>query len=175
MILTALCSMLMAQAASAATIQVLVPNGGERWMEGNSYRIRWKSTDVEKVRISISVGDTELATAGPIAARNGLYQWMIPRGLVTSAGANTGVNQMTVTITDADPAMSDISDTNDRPFSVVRAQAAPPPAPSPSQEPSTSTNTGLPQSGQGTIMVILVAVLGGLITLMVATKRQKAL
>ena len=173
-LLAMLCSMLTAQAASAATIQVLVPNGGERWMEGSSYRVRWKSTDVQKVNISFAVGGKDLGAVGPIAAKNGLYQWSIPRGFVTNFGANAGVNQMTVLIEDADPAMSDISDKNDRPFSVVRA-SAPPPAPPSSQEPTTSTNTGLPQSGQATTMAVLIAVLGALITLMVATKRQRAL
>ena len=174
-LLSAFCSMMFVQAASAATINVTSPNGGERWIEGGSYRIRWESTDVQKVTISLTMGGKDLGTIATVAAKNGLYYWTIPRGFVSDIGNNAGNNTMQVVVTDADPAMSDVFDNSDRNFSVVKALPPAPTSPPPSQQPPASGNTGLPQSGQATTAAILIAVLGGLITMRIATRKQKAL
>jgi hypothetical protein len=69
-------------------IRVLSPNGGETWVLGESYEIRWESTeDINDVRIAlnnkiISSYEYEITKSSP---NNGIFKWVIPQDLSTPA------------------------------------------------------------------------------------------
>jgi hypothetical protein len=69
-------------------IRVLSPNGGERWIAGNTYEIKWESRGIEKVYISI----TDMSTpqkyvrlirglGEEVEASKGSFYWSIPKNI----------------------------------------------------------------------------------------------
>lgn len=60
-------------------VQLLTPNGGERWRVGSLHRIRWHSAEIDSVRIEFSPdagGSWEEIARVP--ARDGEWQWLTP-------------------------------------------------------------------------------------------------
>lgn len=73
---------------SSPLITVISPNGGESLTMGNTYRIKWNSTDVDYVSISLTDNDlvgrpnvgsgASMTIVGPISASSGFYDWPVP-------------------------------------------------------------------------------------------------
>ncbi len=65
------------------SITVVSPNGGEKWIIGQTYQIKWSSKNVNHVRIYIEddtiagSGSTNYIYNGAIPAQNGYYDWTI--------------------------------------------------------------------------------------------------
>ena len=60
-------------------VKVLVPNGGEKWKVGETYEIKWESSNVEKVDIELFAAGAKKATiATQVSAAEGVYKWTIP-------------------------------------------------------------------------------------------------
>lgn len=70
------------------SITIISPNGGEKWIEGNTYEITWKANGVEKVVIELidysCSSETPLIIATNILASQGSYSWKIPANLFES-------------------------------------------------------------------------------------------
>jgi len=65
-------------------ITVLSPNGGEKWVIGNTYNITWSSKGVERVYINLLDSNGAQAwVAGGIGASLGKYAWTIPSNIQT--------------------------------------------------------------------------------------------
>jgi len=65
-------------------ITVISPNGGENWVVGNTYDIKWDSRGIEKVRITLEVGFQQtIPTPIPVLivddypANLGKYSWVV--------------------------------------------------------------------------------------------------
>ena len=104
------CSLLLAIAGCQSSknnnpyIKLISPNGGEVWIEGNTYEISWESTDVGKVIISVAMGGKDLGTLSDenekIDAKSGKFVWTIPRHYVSGFGIAQS-NKMKIMIRDA--------------------------------------------------------------------------
>ena len=122
--------------SSAASIKVLSPNGGEVWHRGETHRILWESTNLDKVDILIYVEDpnnqfgsgainyitlNEESVLASNSASKGEYDWNIPQYST----------QLPPFTTSEDPTLkyhilvrgidsnSGISDSSDSPFSIL--------------------------------------------------------
>ncbi len=62
------------------SITVLSPNGGERWVTGQTYDITWESTGIEKINIWLNAKDntTESIDIAILDASLGKYSYAIP-------------------------------------------------------------------------------------------------
>jgi len=81
--------------ASEKSVTVISPNGGEKWMIGNTYDITWESVGVEEIDILLRSYDADYQVlpiqpyqdvfVHGIEAKNGSYTWYIPtdKGLET--------------------------------------------------------------------------------------------
>lgn len=68
-------------------ITVISPNGGEEWIEGQTYDIRWRASGVEQVNIAAATGGKDLGhIAFEVDAEAGEYAWTIPQGFVSDFG-----------------------------------------------------------------------------------------
>lgn len=75
-------------ATTTPSITVISPNGGERWVIGNTYEIKWTATGVEKVIIYLydyagAVGTRALVY--DVLASNGKYSWTISSEITLSS------------------------------------------------------------------------------------------
>jgi len=65
-------------------ITVVSPNGGEEWIVGNTYDIKWSSTGVDNVDIEVAFFDSQKnhvggqVIASNVDAKQGSYSWTIP-------------------------------------------------------------------------------------------------
>jgi len=66
-------------------IKVLSPNGGEKWIAGNTYQIKWESSGVDRVGIDLRVYDERGNLLGKpyvivddVEAKIGVYNWNVP-------------------------------------------------------------------------------------------------
>jgi len=75
-------------------IEVLSPNGGEVWIEGQTYEITWKSFDIDEVWIGLQMGGKDRGHLGAkqIDAKSGKLTWTIPIGFVTGFGISKSDN-----------------------------------------------------------------------------------
>jgi len=106
-------------------IEVLSPNGGEQWKEGEAYSIVWASSGVARVDLTAASGGRDLGLiASALEATSGQYTWVIPSGLISDFGS---VKADTMRLRVADHASPALYDENDSPFSVLvpRIQLAP--------------------------------------------------
>ena len=75
----------------APWIDIISPNGGEKWAQGSVQSIRWASGKVEKVKIIFSFDDG--ATWGEIGsdvdASGGSYSWTVPGKISTISTIST--------------------------------------------------------------------------------------
>jgi len=87
-------------AASAATITVTSPNGGEQWQKGNAYQITWSSVNLMGKSVKISLYKSGLTVPvldniGTAYALTGSYIWTVPTTL------NTGTDYKIAVIYDS--------------------------------------------------------------------------
>ncbi len=92
------------QITSAATIALLAPNGGETWYTGNSQNITWSSSGLTgtvtlKLNRSYPAGAWETLFAG--TPNDGSQAWTV--------SGNTGANMRVQVVSDAQPAVNDVS------------------------------------------------------------------
>jgi hypothetical protein len=63
------------------TITVTSPNGGENWLAGGEYEIRWTSTNIERILIQYTLdGGANWQDIDEVVS-NGLYNWTIPKNI----------------------------------------------------------------------------------------------
>jgi hypothetical protein len=76
--------------------QLLAPNGGELWVEGEDRMIRWQAPeDVVTVRLEVSLdGGSSWSLIDTVAATPGEYEWIVPRV------ADSVVTQAIIKVTD---------------------------------------------------------------------------
>ena len=55
-----------------------VPNGGEKWEQGNTYSITWSDNIEENVKIELYKGGTRSSTIASSTESDGEYEWTIP-------------------------------------------------------------------------------------------------
>ncbi|MBI9072567.1 MAG: hypothetical protein JEY94_13275 [Melioribacteraceae bacterium] len=60
------------------SIEVTSPNGGEDWLTGETYEIRWISFNIEKVNIHYTLDNHNWISIANTISSNGLYNWNIP-------------------------------------------------------------------------------------------------
>ncbi len=98
-------------------IEVLSPNGGEMWIEGQTYEITWKSLGVDEVWIGLQMGGKDKGHLGEkrIDAKSGKFTWTIPIGFVTGFGISKSDN-MRLHIYDAQH--NHIHDASDNNFTI---------------------------------------------------------
>ncbi|HUW71723.1 MAG TPA: peptidoglycan-binding protein [Candidatus Humimicrobiaceae bacterium] len=71
-------------ATTTPSITVLSPNGGEQWVQGNTYDITWTSSGVEKIYMNLVYSNGASAwVAGGIEASLGKYAWTISSNIPT--------------------------------------------------------------------------------------------
>jgi hypothetical protein len=108
-----------------AYVEVIAPNGGEVWAEGETHEIHWKAEGVVEVQIAVAVGGKDkghLGTGSPIDAQQGRFVWTIPQGFVTGFGVSKASN-VRVMIYDAHH--REIYDISDGSFTIVGARPSP--------------------------------------------------
>ena len=107
------------------SIEVISPNGGEQWLEGNTYDIIWASSGVDKVAIAVATGGKDLGIiASAVDAGTGQYSWGIAPGLISNFGVVKSDSMRLRIFDSSDPTLYD---ENDGPFTVMvpRIQFAP--------------------------------------------------
>lgn len=63
-------------------ITVISPNGGENWLLGNTYEIRWNGDIIENVKIEFSInGGATWEVIRESVPNNNLYNWTLPSTL----------------------------------------------------------------------------------------------
>ena len=107
-----------------AYVEVIAPNGGEVWAEGETHEIRWKSEGVAEVQIAVAVGEKDkghLGSGSPIDAQQGRFAWTIPQGFVTGFGVSKASN---VRVMIYDARHREIYDISDGSFTIVGARSS---------------------------------------------------
>mgnify|MGYP006299866167 CR=1 FL=1 len=98
------------------TLELMHPNGNEAWIEGETYKMRWRSTGVDTINIAVAAGGKDLGhVAFDVDAETGEYEWTIPQGFISDFGASAS-DAMRIRIYDPDNAA--VSDENDAPFTL---------------------------------------------------------
>jgi photosystem II stability/assembly factor-like uncharacterized protein len=59
------------------SLNLLAPNGGEKWYVGNSYSIAWSSSQITQVKLELNSGSGWTTLASSIPAINGSYYWNV--------------------------------------------------------------------------------------------------
>ncbi|MDO8424603.1 MAG: Psg1 family protein [bacterium] len=65
----------------APSITVLSPNGGEKWIQGQTYNVTWKSSGIDKIDISLDdyrAGPSDVMRVTNISASLGSYSLTLP-------------------------------------------------------------------------------------------------
>lgn len=101
------------------SINILSPNGGEVWIEGNTYNITWDSSGIEKVDLAVACGGKAWNIAFGVDAKSGVYSWKIPDGLISGFGIPKS-DDMKVRI--YDEKNSSIYDENDNYFTIIAVE-----------------------------------------------------
>jgi hypothetical protein len=100
----------------APRITLITPNGGETWVEGETYRLQWRSSGVKQVNIAAAAGGKDLGhIATEVKADAGAYTWTIPKGFVSDFEPS-GSDAMRIRVYAADNA--EVYDENDAPFTI---------------------------------------------------------
>ncbi|UCD29283.1 MAG: right-handed parallel beta-helix repeat-containing protein [Planctomycetota bacterium] len=89
-------------------LQLLTPNGGERWIAGKTYTISWSYTgsiSLVVIEYSLDLGVTWTSVGPPVPSDSGGYDWRIPA---------ISTNQCLIRISSAEN--PNISDTSDEAF-----------------------------------------------------------
>lgn len=86
--------------AIVPSVTVLQPNGGEVWIKGRTYQIRWQSiTPVNAGNVEIALFNALSSSTVPIIIAPsipdfGVYNWTIPRNMVTGRRFKIRVRQL---------------------------------------------------------------------------------
>ncbi|MFP3896878.1 MAG: hypothetical protein ACLFV5_08625 [Anaerolineales bacterium] len=98
-------------------IRVISPNGGERWLEGETVAIVWRAPDVDRVDIAAALGGKDRGfIVTDVPASEGRYTWTIPTGFVSDFGI---AESNAVRIRVSDSMNPNIYDENDAPFTIA--------------------------------------------------------
>jgi hypothetical protein len=97
-----------------ATLTVLSPNGGRKWLRGTRYKITWSSTgDIgANLQLDLYRNGTKSRTIQSSTANDGIQKWTVPADLETGGGYKVRVSSI------SNP---DISDESDSTFKVRAA------------------------------------------------------
>jgi len=101
-------------------ITVISPNGGEEWIEGNTYKIKWESDGVDKVNIEYGNGKSWFIVRD-YPADAGEYSWT-PTGIIDHYEGffyPDELNEVDIKILIFDAESSGVSDFSDNHFSIV--------------------------------------------------------
>jgi len=60
---------------------VVTPNGGENWLTGQKYEIRWTAANVQNVKIEYTLDNTNWISITDNAVSNGSYNWRVPSNI----------------------------------------------------------------------------------------------
>ncbi len=96
-------------AATTSSIQVTSPNGGEKWVIGETYKIKWTSAGINKVWIKYSDGSGNAFLISSLSNNPGYFSWTIPSTL-------TPGNTYKIEVVDPETTILDWSDSY---FSIV--------------------------------------------------------
>ena len=66
-----------ATVSSVPSINVISPNGGEQWVFGNTYDIKWTSNGVDTVNIELEMPSGGIGLASNIPASLGKFSWKV--------------------------------------------------------------------------------------------------
>lgn len=110
------------------SITVISPNGGEKWVQGKTYPIRWESDGVEEVDIYLLTYDAQgnyvaMTTGGsyPIASNvnseNGSYSWFISTEV---AFEDFAYHKVSIVAKDVEIGEIHLSDMSDNYFSITK-------------------------------------------------------
>jgi hypothetical protein len=99
------------------SLELLSPNGGEQWVEGETYAITWVASGLGGVDIAVATGGKDLGiVASAVPAGQGHIAWPIPSGLVSNFGmASSGAMRLRI----SDSSDHTFYDENDNPFTVM--------------------------------------------------------
>jgi len=101
------------------SITVTSPNGGEKWVVGETYYISWDSKGVERVAIELrQAGEVASVQIAYLEDNPGIYSWKVshPHDVTTMLN----LEKLRVFIFDRDT--TGISDTSDADFSIISAE-----------------------------------------------------
>jgi hypothetical protein len=103
--------------APESPIRVSSPNGGERWLEGETHDIVWRAPNVHRVNIGVALGGKDRGfIATDLPASEGRHTWTIPTGFVSDFRiAESNAVRLRVS-SSANPS---IHDENDAPFTIA--------------------------------------------------------
>src|SRR3989344_1213979 len=106
---------------AAASIQVVSPNGGEKWEVGQTYAIKWYSSDVDRVSINLYKGGQFVKNLNSYNTTNwGVLEWTLYLALVPG-------DDYKIKILSVDN--NAIADESDAVFSIVPSTLSKPTAP----------------------------------------------
>jgi len=102
------------------SITVISPNGGEKWVVGQTYNITWQFTgNIKRIGIALrQVGEVETAWSVDFKNNLGSYSWTIPQNILSTI-ANVGLNSSQLVIFIFDRDNTGISDLSNNYFSIV--------------------------------------------------------
>lgn len=116
--------------AQQPSITVISPNGGEKWVWGNTYNITWRQTRLDKVDIQLEkwAGDNgQIYAGGPltltiaeVSASVGQYSWRVSDLAAADVVSPGNYYKIRIVKTgDASPYSQQIADSSDNYFSIV--------------------------------------------------------
>ncbi len=110
--------------SAVSPIAVLSPNGGEKWEIGNTYDITWKSSEVERINISVldySIPDTCIITKSGEAVLTEREKFSIKVGgdCTSSIG-----NKFKISLSGLTKDGARVTDESDNYFSIVKEETA---------------------------------------------------
>lgn len=99
------------------SITLLTPNGGEFWLTGRTYEIRWTSVNVAKVKLEYTLNDgVGWNTIAENVTNGGFYNWTLPN----SVAFNSELCKVKVSeYNQANPNLSGAFDESDNTFSIL--------------------------------------------------------
>lgn len=106
--------------ASAPSITIISPNGGEEWIEGETYKIRWQSSGVEKVNIEYGNGKSWFIERD-FPAEIGEFSWT-PEGIISQYEGFVypqDLTEVNIKIGIWDAQNVDIFDKSDNDFTII--------------------------------------------------------
>jgi len=105
-------------ALAAPTVSITSPNGGETLTVGQTYRITWSSTNVDKVALGYSSCSSCLAWIANTIPNNGSYDWTV--------NVNSASTKFKIYILAYQTGTGSASDYSDADFTVTSGSVAPP-------------------------------------------------
>ncbi len=69
---------------AATSLQLVSPNGGEKWYVGSFHSITWTSSQISNVKLELNTGSGWNIIAASIPAVNGSYFWNLPPTISTT-------------------------------------------------------------------------------------------